>query len=372
MANRFALVAAYILGLLATTAHAEEFRYRYVSFRDGLPPGVESFDPKEIDDAGKVYGDAYECASEDCSVQLPYTAVYVRGRVKVLQEDQPFIVYAANNRGVVAGSVLVDTVNFVEQAAFFRDNSVKLIPPQPGESSSAVIEVNDAGIAVIRSLDDVGQATYLLYINGQARPLDIGTGVTQPRVTGLNIWGILSGRQGRPATGFRFNPWSGATTLLYPLPTEINAWGLGINNRGDVLGYSFISGGQERIGVWNGAGTFKTYFVEGTPEFPTISNSLVFNNNNDIVITRVTNPPEERFSRSYLVPKPGVRLNIADLVTNLPADVNLGEIIDINDHGDMIGLDFFGGTFLLKRIGWWTNELSSTAETLPHSEEMGD
>ena len=54
---------------------------------------------------------------------------------------------------------------------------------------------------------------------------------------------------------------------------EPHAWGLGINYRGDVLGYSFVSFSTERIGFWRGT-TFHTRFVEGTAEFPTVSNFL--------------------------------------------------------------------------------------------------
>jgi len=52
------------------------------------------------------------------------------------------------------------------------------------------------------------------------------------------------------------------------------------------------------------------------------------------------------------VPKPGVRLNLADLVENLPLGQSLGAIFDINNHGDMIGTGgfFSGGNFLLERI----------------------
>jgi len=43
-----------------------------------------------------------------------------------------------------------------------------------------------------------------------------------------------------------------------------------------------------------------------------------------------------------------VRLDLADLVENLPLGQNLGNTIGINNHGDMIG---FGdqGSFLLVR-----------------------
>jgi hypothetical protein len=55
------------------------------------------------------------------------------------------------------------------------------------------------------------------------------------------------------------------------------------------------------------------------------------------------------------VPKPGVRLNLADLVENLPLGQNLSEILDINNHGDMIGWSVEGfsiqDAFLLERTG---------------------
>ena len=117
------------------------------------------------------------------------------------------------------------------------------------------------------------------------------------------------------------------------------AWGLGINTHGDVLGYSFVLGApyHERIGVWDPNGDFKTYFDETIS-----SDALVFNDNNLIVITLARN-------NSYLVPKPGVRLNLADLVENLPSGQNLRYIFDINNHGDMLGLDDQDRPFLLER-----------------------
>jgi hypothetical protein len=110
-----------------------------------------------------------------------------------------------------------------------------------------------------------------------------------------------------------------------------------------------VPGGIERIGVWDRHGEFKTYFVEGIPEFPTISNRLLFNENNLIVVTFVSSPTSERFKNSYLLPKPGVRLNLADLVENLPSGADLGFILDLNDHGNMIGLGSLGA-YLLERI----------------------
>jgi len=129
---------------------------------------------------------------------------------------------------------------------------------------------------------------------------------------------------------------------------------MGINNHGDVLGYSFEFGGIERIGVWNKSGKFQTYFVQGIPEFPTISNALRFNDHNLIAITDVSNPPNER-GNTYLVPKPGMRINLADQVTGAPPGLFL-YVQRINNHGNILGsarpqrfeiVDYF----FLERIG---------------------
>jgi len=125
-----------------------------------------------------------------------------------------------------------------------------------------------------------------------------------------------------------------------------------VNSRGEVLGYSFVPGALERIGVWDAQGRFHTYFVQGTPEFPTISNGLTFNDRNTIVITQVSRPVDER-NESYLVLKPGVRVKLADLVADMPAEQR--RIEAINNHGDMIGAslttDFTKFAFLLERSG---------------------
>jgi hypothetical protein len=253
----------------------------------------------------------------------------------------------------VGGAVFVDPAQTIEQAALFRKDSLTLLPPQPGELQSYVRRITDSGIALVASTDATTfQTTFVLFKNGQEMPLDLGVSLFIG--PSINNNGTMAGTANvaPPLIGswraFRFSPDTGVAMLLDPLPTEPNSWGLGINSRGDVLGYSFISGGLERIGVWNKEGTFHTYFVEGTTEVPTVSNSLLFNQSNTIVITATTD------SNSYLVPKPGVRLNLADLTENLPAGVvaPLQRIIGINDHGDMIGFNYSGTSlFLLQRIG---------------------
>jgi hypothetical protein len=336
--RRFGWLLVLALGLWAVMAQAQEFRYRYVSLRQvELPTGFRLFDPITINNRGRVYGNAY-----DRAFFLPHVAVYAEGVITVLQ---PGFVYVANKRGTIGGSVLVDTENFIEQAALFHGDQVELIPRQsPEEVTSAVVALNDAGVALVTSSDAVGQQTVVLYQHGRTTPLDFGLpGAQTFGFLDLNNRGSISGTAG---SGFRFDTRTGQTTQLDPLPTEPFAWALGINNRGDVLGYSF--GGLpyiERIGVWDRDGEFQTYFVEDI-----VSNRLLFNDHNLIVITRISSPASESLKNSYLVPEPGVRLNLADLVENLPVGVNLSFILDINNHGDMIGLGS-QGAFLLERIG---------------------
>ena len=250
--------------------------------------------------------------------------------------------------------MLTDPENFLGQAALFRGNEVLLIPRLPGEIHSEVVQINDPSMALIFSLDGNFNGTMALYDRGQVTPLDFGPDIPFAFFFSMNNQGIISGTtfiDGLGFRGFRFDPRTGPPTLLEPLPTEPDAWALGINNRGDILGYSFVSGATERIGVWDGQGKFHTYFVEGTPEFPTISNRLTFNDDNLIVITLVSAPASET-NKSYLVPKPGVRLNLADLVEDMPPEQgSLVFVRAVNNHGNMFGFTSFFFTFLLERTG---------------------
>jgi hypothetical protein len=330
-------------------AEAKEkgFSYNYVSLDAvELPPGFIVFFPVAINNSGRVYGVVL-----DDEAFLPHIAVYAQGSLTVFPYPQPTNAYAVNEGGTVGGSVVVDPVNFYEQAALFRGDQVELIPRLAGELTSFVVALNDPGMALVASYDASFQLTIVLYQNGKLTPLDFGPNIADPFFLGINNQGIISGTTFQSLTshfrGFRFDYRTGKTTLLDPLQTESDSWALEINSRGDVLGYSFISSATERIGVWDKEGQFNTYFVEGTPEFPTISNRLLFNDNNLIVITFIFNPPDES-GRSYLVPEPGVRWNLADLVENLPPGQTLGLIVDINNHGDMIGSGD-AGSFLLER-----------------------
>ncbi len=346
ISSRLGWMLASVLVLWSVFAQGEEFRYRYVSLDHiELPLGVTSFSPAAINNSGRIYGTAcYDDLCNDTRI-----AFYNNEVLTVSQSVGNASV--VNSGGTVGGFVLIDPLNYVYQAALFRGDKVELIPPQPGEVFGFPITLNDRGTALVESDTDLSHS-YALYRKGLATPLDFGPIITKPMFisyvgTGkfLNNDGIIAGTTGNSkfdgALGFRFDTKTGKTVVLEPLLTDTLAWGVGINNRGDVLGYSFVNSRpyHENIGVWDRNGHFKTYFTE------TISSSaLVFNDNNLIVITLAPG------NNSYLVTKPGVSLNLADLVENMPTGDTLRYIFDLNNNGDMLGFSGQGATFLLERL----------------------
>ena len=362
---RFTGVLALALNFWAVAARADDgqghkLRYRYVALDQiALPTGFTSFSPTAVRDNGWVYG--YICDSTCGVTQLAYVK---DGRLIALGAIPPgSFTGPVNKGGTVGGAVLVDPVNFIYRAALFRDAKVELVPPQPGEMFAAVDALNDHGAAVVSSFDASFNLTKLLYREGKATPIDFGPSLTNPSpcftFSGisrcLNNRETIEGLEGPSifdgARGFRFDTRDGEAAILNPYsgdPTETLAWGQAINQRGDVLGYSFTLGVtpyHERIGVWERNGLFDTYLVESDVN----SSKLLFNDDNLIVITLQNSggsPPHN----SYVVPRPGVRLNLADLVVNLPAGQDLRVIADLNNHGDMIGATSTGATFLLQRL----------------------
>jgi hypothetical protein len=314
--------------------------YHYVSLMAALPPGLVFFQPIKVTHRKHVYGTAYLC-SDTC---IPSVAVYRDGAITILHEG---IAYSANKHGMVAGSVFIDPDNFIEQAALFND-AIETIPRLPGEYTSHVLRLTDSGIALVESFNTEFVPSYYLYDkHGRITPLDFGADPVG--FLDVNDHGVVGGTSfpgPNGARAFRFDPSVGRKEVLNPTPTEPESYGQGINKRGDVLGYSFVAGGLERIGAWRNQ-TFHTSFVEGTPEFPTVSNRLLWNEQGLIVITRSFRDPN-----SYIVPEPNLRLNLADLADTLPIWT---EILDLNGPGDLIG---WGGSsrsniddvFLLERV----------------------
>lgn len=329
---------------------APEYHYTWID--EVLPPEALFFDATTLTNNNRVYGNVYTLTNEALVSNL---AVFHQGTLTILQEG--FYANNANQHGTVGGYVITDSENYYTQAALFHKNKIHLIPRLPGEIISYVMIINDRNMALVYSLDENYDESIALYDKGKVIPLDFGPDIPLVLfVSGMNNQGIISGTtkiDGLGDRGFRFNARTGMYTLLEPLSSERNAWAMGINDRGEIVGYSFDAT-AERIGVWDKKGTFNTYFTQGTPEFPTISNRLMFNNNNTIVITQVSSPDSEVGS-SYLVPKPGVRKNLAGLVKDLPPEHGLiWSVNAINNHGNMIGYSGLAAynisaNFLLKR-----------------------
>jgi hypothetical protein len=174
--------------------------------------------------------------------------VYRDGTTTVISEG---VASAANDSGTVGGGVVTDFDNFFTQAALFpgEGQPAKVIPRLPDEYSSNVVRITESGMALVQS-DSATGSTFYLYKNGTVTPLNLGT--NQLGFLDVNNRGLIAGTVFGPngARAFRFSPFSGVTTQLNPLPSEPESEGLGINSRGDVLGYSFKNGGIERIGVW--------------------------------------------------------------------------------------------------------------------------
>jgi|GEM_PF-1454197 len=355
--RHFQWLLAIAFGLWVGLVQAEEFRYRYIPLDQITLPGGAPFFPFAINNSGRVYGAA--CDDELCSnTRIAY---YDNGVVTVAQRVVGSTgATVVNSKGTVGGFVLVDPVNFIAQAFLSSKDKEELIPPQPNEVFAFPITLNDKAIALVESFSDSSPPIHALYHQGLATPLDFGLDVTNPAFINfanfgcgkfLNNEGVIAGTtttadRFNGARGFRYDTKTRKTLLLNPLPSDTLAWGLGINSRSEVLGYSFVNSivdlipYHENIGIWDREGHFKTYFTETIS-----SNALLFNDNNLIVITLV---PSD--NNSYLIPKQGVRLNIADLVKNLPSGVKLRTIFDLNNRGDMLGFDGQDSAFLLKRL----------------------
>jgi hypothetical protein len=347
--RHLAILVAVLSAPLVAPAHAQAasptppYRYHLVSLTAALPPGFAIFDAVGITADRRIYGTGYRCDDTGCLLSV---MVYHRGKETILHDG---VAYAVNDQGTVGGSLL-DPATGNEQAAVFRGTNVRVIPRLPGETTSHVIGITNTATALVMSVNAAGfTPQYFLYdVRGKITPLNFGPG--QILNLSINDRNIIAGTIDRPASlerAFRYDATSGVLTTLDPVKADPQSGGQGINQPGDVLGYSFTGGGLERIGVWRHQ-TFQTYFVEGTREFPTISNSLLWNRKGLIVITNSHNDPN-----SYLVPEPHVRIKLADVVDTPPVWTL---VKGINARGDLIGSGGASSSsiefdFLLERVG---------------------
>lgn len=326
----------------ATAAHADGPRYRYVALDQvPLPAPYTSFNPTTVVD-GRVFGTVF-----DDSFTIGAVAEYQHGAIAIGPAGVASIANAAN---VIGGSSLSG------QAALFDRGTTTLVPRLPGETSATVVGLGAVRLALVSSTNSSFVTTFAYFLGGTETVIDFG--LPDPVFGGfMNDEGLIGVTKEESQTdpflhGYRYSPVTKTSTLLPPFagdPTDINVLIQGINQRGEVLGYSFTDFESptyhERVGVWDRAGVFQPYFEETI-----VTNTLLFNELNEIVITNSSD------SNSYLVPKPGTRLNLASIVGNVPTGLELVQVVSIDNEGNIAGFsadatltNFF--PFLLVPVG---------------------
>ncbi len=315
---------ALVATLVAPAAHADGIQYRYVAIDQApLPAPYTSFFPSTIVD-GRVVGTVF-----DDSFAIEAVAVYANGTIAIGPAGAASV---ANALGVIGGS------NESSQAAIFNHGNTTVVPPLPNALFSNVSSLSIDGLALVSSTDTSFNTTFAYFAGGNVKPINFG--LPDP-VFGafMNDLGIIGVTKEESATdtflhGYRYNPLTQKSTLLPPFagdPTDMMVLVQGINDREEVLGYSFTSFEtptyHERVGFWDRFNTFHPYFEE------TISTQVLLSNASDeIIIT------ESSDGNSYLVPQPGTRLNLADIVKNVPAGLSLSEVDGIDDGGNITGV----------------------------------
>jgi hypothetical protein len=328
----WSMTTALAIMLATPAAHADPLKYNYVGLDQvPLPAPFTFFAPSAVV-AGRVYGTVF-----DDTFTIANVAVLSGATVTV---GPPGFASVANARGDIGG------FSTSGQAALFSDGVTTLVPALPGQFTANVVGLGDNDLALVQSTASGFVNTFAYFRAGTLSPIDFG--LPDPATNAfVNNAGLIGLTKNESPTdhflhGYRFDPRTGTSTLLPPSsdPTDINVLIEGINAGGDVLGYSFTDffspNYHERVGVWDQKGVFQTFFFE------TINtNTLVFNDPGDIVITNSSD------GNSYLVPKPGTRLNLADITSGIPAGVQLSQVVGIDNAGNIAGFsvdenfDFF-------------------------------
>jgi hypothetical protein len=324
-----------------TTApiNAKHLRYKQVDITAG-PANLDGWFPRGLTPQGEVIGQAFDC-NDDFTVCRQFVLKRrTNGEFTVLEED--FVVNDVNSRGD-SGGCTTDPVNFEGQAGIVRANgTLELIPPLPGEMSSCVSRVSDSGVAFVASTDPNFVTSVYVFDRGRRRPFP----VLDVTVDDINDHAEIAGTQFTPdVRAYRFDARTQTTTILQPVAPDPASSGFGINRQGEVLGTSFdFDGTIQRIGKWSRKNEFETSLIGGTGNaaFPVISNSVTWNEQGLIVLSNTDD------GNAYLVPSPGVRLNLADLVKNGPVASSL-QVLAVNDRADIVAAGGEGSVFLFRR-----------------------
>ena len=313
---------------------AKRLRYTQVDITVG-PANVDGWFPRGLSDKGEVIGQGFDCNEDFTVCSQVVLKRRDNGEFTVLENN--FLMNDVNSRGD-SGGCTFDPVTFLGQAGIVRvDGTLELIPPLPGEMSSCVSRVSDSGVAFVVSTDPNFVNSVYVFDRGTIRPFP----VVNVDVADINDKAQLAGTQfTEPGNrAYRFDARAQTTTILQPVPPDPQSFGFAINKQGEVLGTSFdFDGSIQRIGSWNRTNQFETALI-ATPAF--IANSLTWNEQGLIVVSNTND------GNTYLVPSPGVRLNLADLVRNGPAPTFF-QAIAVNQRADIVGAAY-GSALLFRR-----------------------
>ena len=315
---------ALVATLVAPAAHADGIHYRYVGLDQvPLPAPYTSFSPSTVID-GRVIGTVF-----DDTFSIGAVAVYDHGAIAI---GPAGFASVGNERGAIGGS------NLSAQAAIFSHGNTTVVPALPNALFSNVVGLSDDGLALVSSTDSSFTTTFAYFARGNVTPINFG--LPDP-VFGafMNDEGMVAVTKEESFTdqflhGYRYNPRSQRTTQLPPFAgdsTDVMVLVQGINDRDEVLGYSFTlfdsPAYHERVGFWDRFNVFRPYFEETNN-----TQQLFSNSSHEIVITQSSD------GNSYLVPQPGTRLNLADIVKNVPAGLSLSQAVGIDDDGNIAGV----------------------------------
>jgi hypothetical protein len=283
---------------------------------------------------------------DDCEYDL--LKFDLDGNTTLLARD--FLPRCMNERGDVGGGVMVrepDGELMPHAAIVHADGQLEVLPPPPDEFNSSVDRISDGGTVLVAGnrSDPTPQALtwfWNVLMDGETFPIALDRHGSD-QIIGINDRGELAGTSnvtgGGPLTAFRYDARSNTKTSLGVTMCDPATRSSAINQRGDILGQFYPDFRHVEIGTWNEANQFT---VQSAPVNAfganTITNQLVWNEAGLIIFSWTDD------GHTYLIPRPGERLDLASLVGGCTLPPNL--IVDsVNEHGDFLAWSSRNNTF---------------------------
>lgn len=299
------------------------------------PAPYGAIEPLRLMDDGDFIGVADRCDGPRCREDV--LELGADGEYRAAATD--FFPGGVTREGDIAGCTVAHDgeLSDIDQAAIVHvDGSLELLPRLPGELRSCVSQVSDGGTALVlwettRADGSVGLA-YYVWLDGQAFADDLG----EP-VAGMNDRGEITGTLsvavpgGNAPWGYRYDARTQTKTLLPVVPCDADTFAFGINQQGDILGYSQTIDGVQHVATWNAANEISVLFTQGNVDSPTVSRRLVWNESGLVVLSDTSD------FETYLLPAPGVRVDLASLVDGV--DTTFLSVSEVNERGDFLAFD---------------------------------